>query len=87
MYADYRFASVDGISVKDLIAGEDWNRHTFLPTVGQRGTAVIEARGLSSAASAATAIMGHMRDWMLGSGGKWVSMGVPSQAGTAFPKA
>ena len=86
MYAYYRFASVDGISVKDLIADEDWNRHTFLPTVGQRGTAVIEARGLSSAASAATAIMGHMRDWMLGSGGKWVSMGVPSQGWYGIPE-
>ena len=86
MYADYRFASVDGISVKDLIADEDWNRNTFLSTVGHRGTAVIEARGLSSAASAATAIMGHMRDWVLGSGGKWVSMGVPSQGWYGIPE-
>ncbi|MDB5915947.1 MAG: malate dehydrogenase, partial [Massilia sp.] len=50
MYADYRFATIDGQSVKDTIGDDAWNRDTFLPTVGKRGAAIIEARGLSSAA-------------------------------------
>ena len=53
MYADYRFATVDGASVKDMIGDQEWNANVFLPTVGKRGAAIIEARGLSSAASAA----------------------------------
>jgi len=63
MYADYRFATVEGQSVKDLIGDESWNRTVFLPTVGKRGAAIIEARGLSSAASAANAAVDHVRDW------------------------
>jgi malate dehydrogenase len=55
-------------SVKDMINDEAWNRDTFLPTVGKRGAAIIEARGLSSAASAANAAIDHMRDWALGTG-------------------
>ena len=55
MYADYRFATIGGQSVKAMINDETWNRETFLPTVGKRGAAVIAARGLSSAASAANA--------------------------------
>ncbi len=86
MYADYRFATVDGASVKDTIADEDWNRNTFLPTVGKRGAAVIEARGMSSAASAANAAIGHMREWALGTGGQWVTMGVPSQGWYGIPQ-
>jgi malate dehydrogenase len=53
--------------------------------VGKRGAAVIEARGMSSAASAANAAIGHMRDWVLGSAGRWVSMGVPSDGSYAIP--
>src|SRR6478672_7049635 len=64
MYPDYRFATADGQSLKDLIDDENWNRSVFLPTVGKRGAAVIEARGLSSAASAANAAVDHVRDWM-----------------------
>ena len=86
MYADYRFATVDGASVKEMIADEDWNRNTFLPTVGKRGAAVIEARGMSSAASAANAAIGHMREWALGTGGQWVTMGVPSQGWYGIPQ-
>jgi len=78
MYADYRFATIDGKSVRQAIGDEKWNRETFLPLVGKRGAAVIEARGLSSAASAANAAIDHMRDWAQGSGGRWVSMGVVS---------
>lgn len=86
MYADYRFATIDGQSVKDMIGDEEWNRNTFLPTVGKRGAAIIEARGLSSAASAANAAIDHMRDWALGTNGKWVTMGVPSQGWYGIPK-
>ena len=86
MYADYRFATVDGQSLKALINDENWNRTTFLPTVGKRGAAVIEARGLSSAASAANAAIDHVHDWMLGSNGRWVTMGVPSDGSYEIPK-
>ncbi|HET8876967.1 MAG TPA: malate dehydrogenase [Casimicrobiaceae bacterium] len=85
MYPDYRFATVDGRSLKDLIDDDAWNRDVFIPTVGKRGAAVIAARGLSSAASAANAAVDHVRDWMLGSGGKWVTMGVPSDGSYAIP--
>ena len=84
MYADYRFASVHGESVKDMINDHDWN--TFLPTVGKRGAAIIAARGVSSAASAANAAIDHMRDWALGTHGNWVTMGVPSDGQYGIPK-
>ncbi|HSW19122.1 MAG TPA: malate dehydrogenase [Ramlibacter sp.] len=86
MYADYRFATVGGKAVKDLINDQVWNADTFLPTVGKRGAAIIEARGLSSAASAANAAIDHMRDWALGTNGKWVTMGVPSNGDYGIPK-
>jgi malate dehydrogenase len=85
MYADYRFATVDGKSVRESINDEKWNREVFLPAVGKRGAAVIEARGLSSAASAANAAIGHMHDWVLGTGAHWVSMGVPSDGSYGIP--
>jgi len=86
MYADYRFATVGGKSVKALIADDAWNRDTFLPTVGKRGAAIIEARGLSSAASAANAAIDHMRDWALGTGGRWTTMGIPSDGSYGIPE-
>ncbi len=86
MYADYRFATIDGKSVKDTINDDAWNKDVFLPTVGKRGAAIIEARGLSSAASAANAAIDHMRDWALGTNGKWVTMGVPSNGEYGIPK-
>src|ERR1700741_1745103 len=86
MYADYRFATIDGKSVKDLINDQAWNKDVFLPTVGKRGAAIIEARGLSSAASAANAAIDHMRDWALGTNGKWVTMGVPSDGSYGIPE-
>ena len=86
MYADYRFATVDGASVKDMINDQAWNKDVFLPTVGKRGAAIIEARGLSSAASAANAAIDHMRDWALGTSGGWVTMGVPSNGEYGIPK-
>jgi malate dehydrogenase len=86
MYADYRFATIDGASVKDMINDQVWNKDTFLPTVGKRGAAIIEARGLSSAASAANAAIDHMRDWALGTNGGWVTMGIPSNGEYGIPK-
>ncbi len=86
MYADYRFATVDGQSVKAMINDEAWNKDTFLPTVGKRGAAIIEARGLSSAASAANAAIDHVRDWVLGTNGKWTTMGIPSDGSYGIPK-
>ena len=86
MYADYRFATIGGQSVKQLINDDVWNKDTFLPTVGKRGAAIIAARGLSSAASAANAAIDHMRDWALGTSGKWVTMGVPSNGEYGIPK-
>jgi malate dehydrogenase len=86
MYADYRFATIDGKSVKDMINDHAWNKDVFLPTVGKRGAAIIEARGLSSAASAANAAIDHMRDWALGTNGEWVTMGVPSNGEYGIPK-
>ena len=85
MYADYRFATIGGESVKDLINDQDWNANVFLPTVGKRGAAIIEARGLSSAASAANAAIDHIRDWVLGTNGKWVTMGMPSDGSYGIP--
>ncbi len=86
MYADYRFATIDGASVKDMINDPVWYKDVFLPTVGKRGAAIIEARGLSSAASAANAAIDHMRDWALGTNGEWVTMGIPSQGWYGIPK-
>jgi malate dehydrogenase len=86
MYADYRFATIAGASVKDMIADQAWNADTFLPTVGKRGAAIIAARGVSSAASAANAAIDHMHDWALGTGQGWVTMGIPSNGEYGIPK-
>ncbi|MBP8110943.1 MAG: hypothetical protein RJA86_105 [Pseudomonadota bacterium] len=86
MYADYRFATVNGDNMKALINDEEWNRTVFLPTVGKRGAAIIEARGLSSAASAANAAIDHIHDWVLGTNGKWVTMGIPSDGSYGIPE-
>jgi malate dehydrogenase len=85
MYPDYRFATIDGKSVKDSINDPAWNKDTFIPTVGKRGAAIIDARGLSSAASAANAAIDHMHDWVLGTNGKWVTMGIPSKGEYGIP--
>ena len=86
MYADYRFATIGGASVKSMINDQEWNANTFLPTVGKRGAAIIEARGLSSAASAANAAIDHVHDWVLGTNGKWVTMGIPSDGSYGIPE-
>jgi len=85
MYADYRFCESNGDSVKDLVNDHAWNNDVFLPTVGKRGAAIIEARGLSSAASAANAAIDHVHDWVLGSD-DWVTMGVPSDGSYDIPE-
>jgi malate dehydrogenase len=86
MYPDYRFATSGGVSLKAKINDENWNRTVFIPTVGKRGAAIIEARGLSSAASAANAAIDHVRDWLAGSNGTWVTMGVSSDGSYGIPQ-
>ena len=86
MYPDFRFATVDGKPVKDLLDDDKWNREVYIPTVGKRGAAIIAARGLSSAASAANAAIDHVRDWVQGSNGNWVTMGVPSDGSYDIPQ-
>ncbi len=76
-YPDISYATINGQPVKDKVDNQ-WYVDTFIPTVQQRGAAIIKARGASSAASAASAAIDHMRNWALGSDGKWVSMGVYS---------
>jgi malate dehydrogenase len=77
-YPDIRFAEASGNSLADQVS-QDWYRETFIPTVQQRGAAIIKARGASSAASAASAAIDHMRSWALGTrDGDWVSMAVPA---------
>jgi malate dehydrogenase len=78
-YPDLFNAEVGGRNAAELIGDQDWLENTFLPTVQKRGAAIIEARGSSSAASAANATVEHMRDWVLGTpDDDWVSMAVPS---------
>src|SRR5581483_2625490 len=86
MYPDYRFATIAGRPAPEVVGDEKWYREIFLPTVGKRGAAVIEARGLCSAASAANAAIDHVRDWLLGTGGKWVTMGIPSDGSYGIPE-
>jgi malate dehydrogenase len=76
-YPDISHCTVGGKPAMSLV-DQAWCEKDFIPVVQQRGAAIIKARGLSSAASAASAAIDHMHDWALGSNGKWVSMGVPS---------
>ncbi|KYQ88543.1 malate dehydrogenase [Tieghemostelium lacteum] len=77
-YPDVTQTVVKGKSAKTLINDEKWIKENFIPTVQQRGAAIIAARGLSSAASAASAAIDHMRDWTFGTNGQWTSMAVYS---------
>jgi malate dehydrogenase len=81
-YPDLSYATVGGQPAKNAV-DEDWYVNDFIPTVQQRGAAIIKARGASSAASAASAAVDHMRDWALGTNGRWVSMAVHS-AGNSY---
>ena len=86
-YPDLFNAKVDGQSAAALVNDQEWLENTFIPTVAKRGAAIIEARGLSSAASAANATVEHMRDWVLGTPeGEWVSMAVPSDGSYGVPE-
>ncbi len=85
-YPDVFHAEVAGQNAAKLINDQAWIEGTFIPTVQKRGAAIIEARGLSSAASAANAAIDHVRDWVHGSGGGWVSMGVPSDGSYGIPE-
>lgn len=86
MYPDIRFATVEGKAAKGLVNDDAWYKGTYIPTVGKRGAAIIDARGASSAASAANAAIDHMRDWVLGSNGQWVTMGIPSDGSYGIPE-
>ncbi len=86
MYPDVRFANVAGAPIKTLVNDEAWLKETFIPTVGQRGKAIIDASGISSVPSAANAALDHMRDWWQGAGSKWVTMGVPSNGDYGIPQ-
>jgi malate dehydrogenase len=85
-YPDLSQTTVGGKPALDLVE-RDWYEQTYIPTVAKRGAAIIEARGLSSAASAASAAIDHMRDWALGTReGEWVSMGIPSDGSYGIPE-
>jgi malate dehydrogenase len=84
-YPDAFNAEVDGKSAAQLINDQAWIEGTFIPTVQKRGAAIIDARGLSSAASAANAAIDHIHDWVLGAS-DWVSMGVPSDGSYGIPE-
>jgi malate dehydrogenase len=86
-YPDVFHAEVDGQNAAKMIDDQAWIESKFIPTVQKRGAAIIEARGLSSAASAANAAIDHVRDWIHGSAsGDWVSMGVPSDGSYGIPE-
>ncbi len=83
-YPDIFHATVNGQNAAALVGDQEWLAGTFIPTVAKRGAAIIEARGLSSAASAANAAIDHMHDWALGSA--WTSMGIPSDGSYGIPE-
>ena len=86
-YPDLFHAKIDGKSAYDVVDDHDWVENTFLPTVAKRGAAIIEARGASSAASAANAAIDQVHDWMLGTPeNDWVSMAVPSDGSYGVPE-
>ncbi|HQR02713.1 MAG: malate dehydrogenase [Proteobacteria bacterium] len=85
MYPDIRYATIGGKAAPGVVNDEAWYKNEYIPKVGKRGAAIIEARGLSSAASAANAAIDHMRDWALGTNGKWVTMGIASDGSYGIP--
>jgi malate dehydrogenase len=86
MYPNLFQAKAAGENAAAAVDDQVWIEEEFLPRVGKRGAAIIEARGSSSAASAASAAIDHMADWVSGSGGRWVSMGVPSDGSYGIPE-
>jgi malate dehydrogenase len=86
MYPDLFTAKVRGELAAGVVDDQAWIESDFLPNVGKRGAAIIEARGSSSAASAASAAIDHMHDWVSGTNGGWVSMGIPSDGSYDVPE-
>ncbi|HEY9722652.1 MAG TPA: malate dehydrogenase [Oscillatoriaceae cyanobacterium] len=86
-YPDLFHAQVNGKNAAEAIHDDAWVKDTFIPTVAKRGAAIIEARGLSSAASAANAAIDHIRDWVNGTpANNWVTMGIPSDGSYGIPE-
>ncbi len=86
-YPDIYHAKINNSAAADLINDQSWLENDFIPTVAKRGAAVIEARGASSAASAANATIDHLRDWVQGTpDGDWVSMSVPTDGSYSVPE-
>nr|AGC71292.1 malate dehydrogenase [uncultured bacterium A1Q1_fos_515] len=86
-YPDLFHAEVEGRNAYELVGDHAWVDGTYIPTVAKRGAAIIEARGASSAASAANAAIDHIRSWALGTAdGDWVSMAVPSDGSYGVPE-
>jgi malate dehydrogenase len=86
MYPDLFHAKVRGELAAGVVDDQAWIENDFLPNVGKRGAAIIEARGASSAASAASAAIDHVSDWIKGTNGGWVSMGIPSDGSYDIPE-
>ncbi|MDQ6804878.1 MAG: malate dehydrogenase [Actinomycetota bacterium] len=86
-YPDIFHAKVNGQNAAELVSDQEWLENDFIPTVQKRGAAIIEARGASSAASAANAAIDHVHDWVLGTpAGDWVSMAIPSTGAYGVPE-
>jgi len=85
-YPDISHTQIKGKWAKEVINDDKWVKDVFVPAVQQRGAAIIAARGLSSAASAASSAVDHVHDWMFGTGGKWTSMAVPSDGSYGVEK-
>jgi malate dehydrogenase len=86
MYPDLFHAEIGGKQAAAVVDDQAWLEDDFLPNVGKRGAAIIEARGASSAASAASAAIDHVSDWVKGTNGRWVSMGIPSDGSYDVPE-
>lgn len=85
-YPDLTHATVKGEPVTELLKDREWVEKDFIPTVAKRGAAIIDARGASSAASAASAAIDHVHDWVLGSKGSWTSAGIPTDGSYGIPE-
>jgi len=83
-YPDLSHCTIKGQSAKSVVNDDAWVKKTFIPTVAQRGAAIIAARGLSSAASAAGSAIDHIRDWALGTNGAWTSMAIYTNSGAPY---
>ena len=85
-YPDLTQATVKGAPITDILADRAWVENDFIPTVAKRGAAIIDARGASSAASAASAAIDHVHDWVLGTSGAWTSSSVMSDGSYGVPE-